>query len=310
MKTFTLLLAFAALYVASSDAGIIKRQAEKRGRLVRVRGRQREDRQLFLEPLPLAAAPGPFLIPSVAPLPQAVQPIQVVELRAQEPAPAPTNYGGPVVEVAPQPEAAPLPEEVAVFEVRDQPEEAPANYGSPIVEVPETRASYDAPQPAAATLVEVREQPAVYTVPQTIAAERIIPVNPIAITRSVYNAPGARAGNDNWDYAFEGENGIKQEATGVLRSVGGSDVIVMKGSYEYIGADNQVYVVEWEADENGFRADAPHLPKSVPIPFPEQQAAVDAQIRFAAEEDELNLRAAASNALPTYAAAALPVYNN
>jgi len=76
-----------------------------------------------------------------------------------------------------------LPEEVAVFEVRDQPEEAPANYGSPIVEVPETRASYDAPQPAAATLVEVREQPAVYTVPQTIAAERIIPVNPIAITR-------------------------------------------------------------------------------------------------------------------------------
>jgi hypothetical protein len=88
---------------------------------------------------------------------------------------------------------------------------------------------------------------------------------------SVYNAPGARAGNDNWDYAFEGENGIKQEATGVMRSVGGSDVIVMKGSYEYIGADNQVYVVEWEADENGFRADAPHLPKSVPIPFPEQQ---------------------------------------
>ncbi len=74
-----------------------------------------------------------------------------------------------------------MPEEVAVFEVRDQPEEAPANYGSPIVEVPETRASYDAP--AAATLVEVREQPAVYTVPQTIAAERIIPVNPIAITR-------------------------------------------------------------------------------------------------------------------------------
>ena len=126
--------------------------------------------------------PGPFLIPSVAPLPQAIQPIQpvqVVEVRAQEPAQAATNYGGPVVEVAQQPEGA------TVFEVRDQPEEAPVNYGSPIVEVSETRAvnSYASPQPEAATVFEVREQPAVFTVPQTIAAERIVPVKQIAITR-------------------------------------------------------------------------------------------------------------------------------
>jgi hypothetical protein len=59
-----------------------------------------------------------------------------------------------------------------------------------------------------------------------------------------------------------------------MKSVGDSDVIVMRGSYEYIGADGAVYVVEWEADENGFRASAPHLPKSVPIPFPEQQVAI------------------------------------
>ena len=94
-----------------------------------------------------------------------------------------------------------------------------------------------------------------------------------------------------------------------MRRVGDSEVVVMRGSYEYIGADNQVYVVEWEADENGFRPSAAHLPKSVPIPFPEQQLAVDAQIRFAAEEDEINSRAAASNALPSYAAA-LPAYDN
>ena len=72
-----------------------------------------------------------------------------------------------------------------------------------------------------------------------------------------------------------------------------SPVVVMKGSYEYV--DNGItYEVVWEADENGFRASAPksnHLPQPVAIPFPEQQAAVDAQIRFAEEE---RLKAAAS----------------
>lgn len=115
---------------------------------------------------------------------------------------------------------------------------------------------------------------------------------------SVYNAPGAQPGNDNWNYAFESENGIKQQALGEVRSIDNSDVLVMRGSYEYIGADSLVYVVNWEADENGFRATAPHLPQPVAIPFPEQQAAVDAQIRFAAEEDALRLR---SGSLPAYA---------
>ncbi len=82
-----------------------------------------------------------------------------------------------------------------------------------------------------------------------------------------------------------------------MRSVDNSDVLVMRGSYEYIGADALTYVVNWEADENGFRASAPHLPQPVAIPFPEQQAAVDAQIRFAAEEDALRLR---SGTLPAY----------
>ena len=40
-------------------------------------------------------------------------------------------------------------------------------------------------------------------------------------------------------------------------------VMVMSGSYEYIGADSLTYIVDWVADENGFRASAPHLPKVV-----------------------------------------------
>ena len=67
----------------------------------------------------------------------------------------------------------------------------------------------------------------------------------------------------------------------------GNNVIVMQGSYEYIGSDGLVYTVEWVADENGYRPSAPHLPVSVEIPFPEQRAAVEAQVRFAKEEEEL-----------------------
>lgn len=44
------------------------------------------------------------------------------------------------------------------------------------------------------------------------------------------------------------------------------------------------YTVNWEADENGFRADAPHLPQPVAIPFPEVAEAVEAQLRFAASQ--------------------------
>ena len=95
-----------------------------------------------------------------------------------------------------------------------------------------------------------------------------------------------------------------------MRLVGEDEVVVMRGSYSYIGADGLSYIVDWEADENGFRASgtyityiflftfqsqlfvynfflilAPHLPKPVAIPFPEQVEAVQAQLRFAQAED-------------------------
>lgn len=55
----------------------------------------------------------------------------------------------------------------------------------------------------------------------------------------------------------------------------------MRGSYSYIGPDLQTYVVNWFADETGFHPSAPHLPQPVPIPFPDQAAAVAEQIRNA-----------------------------
>jgi hypothetical protein len=177
-----------------------------------VRGRQREDRQLFLEPLPLAASPGPLILPAAAPV---AQPIQLVEIRQQQQQPAQlveirqpiaanyggpevtevrevaANYGGPEVtevrEVAvnygsPQPEATEVvevPDEIV--EVRDEIEEPVASYGAADVRA---ASSYASPLSAAATqIVEVRKQPAVFTVPQTIASERNIIAKPVAITR-------------------------------------------------------------------------------------------------------------------------------
>ena len=177
-----------------------------------MRGRQREDRQLFLEPLPLAASPGPLILPAAAPV---AQPIQLVEIRQQQQQPAQlveirqpiaTNYGGPEVtevrevaanyggpevtevrEVAvnygsPQPEATEVvevPDEIV--EVRDEIEEPVASYGAADVRA---ASSFASPLSAAATqIVEVRKQPAVFTVPQTIASERNILAKPVAITR-------------------------------------------------------------------------------------------------------------------------------
>lgn len=107
---------------------------------------------------------------------------------------------------------------------------------------------------------------------------------PIAILRSTLNSHGTPGFERAFDYSFESENGIRQEAVGELKTVGESDVMVMRGSYEFIGDDGQNYQMNWYADETGYHAEASHLPKSVPIPDPEHAALIEAQVRFAAEE--------------------------
>ncbi|XP_040581750.2 uncharacterized protein [Lepeophtheirus salmonis] len=107
----------------------------------------------------------------------------------------------------------------------------------------------------------------------------------VAIISESNNAPGTLGDNSDFDNSFESENGIRQESSGSTVSIGEDSVVVMKGSYEYIGDDGQTYVVDWIADENGFQPSAAHLPKEVPIPFPEIAEAVEAQIAFAAQED-------------------------
>merc|ERR1719266_182994 len=153
---------------------------------------------------------------------------------------------------------------------------------------------YSAPSAPKETVVEAVP---VFTVPITAASEVVeVRSDPIAIVRSVYHPPAHTA---VFDYSYETANGIKQEAVGTLRNVDNSQVSVMKGSYSYVGADGQVYTVDWYADETGFHPTAPHFPKSVVPNHPEVAAAVRAQIDFAAKEDA----AAASNVVEVRAPA-------
>ena len=152
----------------SEAATVYKRQTANgaKKRLV-VRKRQRGNRQLFgnrvvpapfaapipLAPraLPLAAQPLPIAAPALR---FAQQPIRVVEVNPQ-------NFYAPAPAPVPAPTVAPVP--------------VPA----------------PAPVQPAAPIIQVRAQEPLFTAPVTVAATRQAPaVKPIAITRSVYNAPG------------------------------------------------------------------------------------------------------------------------
>merc|ERR1712037_1040005 len=104
---------------------------------------------------------------------------------------------------------------------------------------------------------------------------------PIAILRSSNTGPL----DGNYAYSFETENGISQSVEGRMKMVDETPVYVMKGEYEYPGADGQMWKVEWYADETGYHPSAPFLPKNVVPNHPEVAAAVEAQLRFAAEEE-------------------------
>eukprot|EP00095_Tigriopus_kingsejongensis_P011773 maker-scaffold119_size336447-snap-gene-0.14 protein:Tk11773 transcript:maker-scaffold119_size336447-snap-gene-0.14-mRNA-1 annotation:"cuticular protein 46" len=136
---------------------------------------------------------------------------------------------------------------------------------------------------------------------------------PIGIVRSVFNAPSADS--QNYDFSFETENGIQQEASGELKTIDDNEVIVMRGSYTYIDANGEDVTVSWVADENGYRAESSILPVAPAIPFPEQAEAVAAQIAFAQQEEQQ--ASASSNSYSSapapanrYAAAPVPAPAN
>ena len=147
-----------------------------------------------------------------------------------------------------------------------------------------------------------RDNPA-YGAPSSRSASASAPAaEPIAIVRSVYNAPGTLGYETTYNFDFEAENGIKQSAEGELKTIDDAEVMVMKGSYSYMDENGEEVVVTWYADETGYHAESSILPVAPEIPFEEQRVAVEAQIRFAQEEQAA--AAAAKSAESGYAAAA------
>ncbi|KAH9627619.1 hypothetical protein HF086_010771 [Spodoptera exigua] len=65
---------------------------------------------------------------------------------------------------------------------------------------------------------------------------------------------------------FETSNGIKVNEQGQLKEVVDEEnkphsVVVVRGTYSYVNSEGNNEVIEYFADENGFRAEGPSVPK-------------------------------------------------
>lgn len=138
----------------------------------------------------------------------------------------------------------------------------------------------------------------------TRSAVALVELQPIGIVRSVFNGP--TGDNPDFDFSYETENGIKQEASGTMKDIGGTEVMVMRGSYSYVDQNGDDVLVSWVADERGFRAESDILPIAPAIPFPDQAEAVAAQIRFAQEETARNANSGSTSSGTSYTAASSP----
>ncbi|QQP55112.1 Cuticular protein RR1 motif 44 [Caligus rogercresseyi] len=105
------------------------------------------------------------------------------------------------------------------------------------------------------------------------------------LIRKMNHPPGTLDGSSNFDFSFASDNGISQEAFGSTKIIDGVEVVVMRGSYSYMGPDGLVYTVDWTADETGYHPSAAHLPKEVLIPFPSVFQGVQSQKDFADKEN-------------------------
>ncbi|XP_050315085.1 flexible cuticle protein 12-like [Anthonomus grandis grandis] len=86
------------------------------------------------------------------------------------------------------------------------------------------------------------------------------PVSPDAAAQ-VLKSDVDNIGVGQYQYGYETSNGIAAQEQGQLVNAGSeNEAIAVRGSFQYTGPDNQQYVVNYVADENGFQPQGAHLP--------------------------------------------------
>lgn len=69
-------------------------------------------------------------------------------------------------------------------------------------------------------------------------------------------------GVSGYKYSYELSDGQKKEETAEVKNEGTPDqVLVIHGSYSFLGKDGKTYLVTYTADENGYQPVAEHSPK-------------------------------------------------
>ena len=73
----------------------------------------------------------------------------------------------------------------------------------------------------------------------------------------------------NLSPSFETDNGIAASESGKpVAGYGDDSSYEVQGQYSYVGPDGVTYTVHYRADENGFQAQADHLPTPPPTQYP------------------------------------------
>uniref|UniRef100_A0A224XS48 Putative cuticle protein n=1 Tax=Panstrongylus lignarius TaxID=156445 RepID=A0A224XS48_9HEMI len=77
----------------------------------------------------------------------------------------------------------------------------------------------------------------------------------------------------SFNYAYETENGINGQASGVLKNPGREDEgISIEGSYSWTSPEGIPITITFIADEQGYRAQGDAIPTSPPVPEAIQRA--------------------------------------